>query len=498
MGFARDGEKLVLDVKKKPTEAYWAISRWLPSMTCSDEIHMKNDIRELVARDHYLYVDFTISDRELVIKLRSTALNKGELLGFVSANRGRSIQGAQAIFSSKGHLVMRGSKESRALELLALLGVAPSAACSGKGASLPLAMAFRAKAAIEKLYPDVKANTGSLDEFCFATSEDDLPSCEVPQHLDGRLKPWQMEGFYRLQQHYRLSLGLLLADPMGLGKTIQAIAHIYAVAKSKPFHDGPIAMVCCPSSLCGNWMAEFARWAPDLRVKHISGSLSERWKLISECATGNYEILLCTYDTVWRDARKYPEFVELEVFVIDEAQAIKNASSKRSRGVKSIVAAQKVALTGTPYENSIDDVRSIMEFVTREDACLGKKKQYAALKGDLARDDSESMSFFEGLLKLFTIRRPAMPLNLPELSSEVMEVQLDDESATAYEAIRQKTLEALNDMTDSEFSSFEGRNFILVKIQNLRKACLSTALIRGITRKTLSAKEAALIQLPSR
>lgn len=188
MGFVRSGSKLVLDVRENPTDAYRATSQWLSPMARSNDIHFADDLLELALRDHELYVDFAISGGKLIVKLRSNALNKGELLGIISANRGRSIQGARATYASKGRLVMWSSKESRTLELLALLGITPSAACNTYGAALPLAMAFRAKAAIERLYQDVKVVANSLDEFCSMASGGDSTSCEIPQHLDGQLK----------------------------------------------------------------------------------------------------------------------------------------------------------------------------------------------------------------------------------------------------------------------------------------------------------------------
>ncbi len=203
-----------------------------------------------------------------------------------------------------------------------------------------------------------------------------LPGPESVLEWPGPLMAYQLEGVQALMTRSRV----LLADDMGLGKTIQAIVAVRILCIQRAIDR---VLLVVPASLIDQWRREFARWAPELRVVPIRGNATERswlWKASSHVALVSYETLRS--DTAG-GAASYPSRVQWDLVILDEAQKIKNRDAEISRSVKDLPRRRSWAMTGTPLENALEDLASIMEFVDHKDD--GSKTTYVVGPGLLTR-----------------------------------------------------------------------------------------------------------------
>ena len=236
---------------------------------------------------------------------------------------------------------------------------------------------------------------------------------------DGRKPyPFQVEGVKWLIDRPQA----LLADQMGLGKTIQAI-----IAMRVLFRRGKIqqVLVVCPVSVTETWIREFKNWAPELRAMHIRGTVDERgarWVTASEVKIVSYASLR---SDIQSGATPRTAF---DLCLLDEAQNIKNAESGQSKAVKQITAPYRWALTGTPMENRLDDVRSIFQFL------LGQN-----YRQNVVADVTATPAKVRHAISSYTLRRTIdeVQLELPPITQQDVWLELTDEQQHAYERAEQ-------------------------------------------------------------
>ncbi len=177
----------------------------------------------------------------------------------------------------------------------------------------------------------------------------------LPSRLDATLRPYQLSGIAWLQFLRELGTGGVLADDMGLGKTLMTLAFL---ARCKD-DDGPRpSLVVCPTSVVGNWVSESARFAPQLRVLVMHGSS----RLMRYAHISDSDLVITTYAILRRDAHRLAS-MGFRCAVLDEAQNVKNPTSLTSRAARGLNAEMRLALTGTPVENDLVELWSIMNFV---------------------------------------------------------------------------------------------------------------------------------------
>src|SRR5262249_34936670 len=168
----------------------------------------------------------------------------------------------------------------------------------------------------------------------------------------GTLREYQREGLGWMRFVRRFGFGACLADDMGLGKTVQVLAMLESDQRQGP------ALAVVPRSLVFNWKEEAARFAPSLRVLDFTGpGRKDRWSHLQE-----HDLILTTYGTMRRDAPMLKD-IRFDTIILDEAQAIKNASTESAKAARLLSAEHRLALTGTPIENHLSDLWSLFEFL---------------------------------------------------------------------------------------------------------------------------------------
>ncbi|MDB6094013.1 MAG: Non-specific serine/threonine protein kinase [Verrucomicrobia bacterium] len=193
-----------------------------------------------------------------------------------------------------------------------------------------------------------------------------LDPAPLPEDFVRTLRPYQRLGAAWLWHLHRHRLGGILADEMGLGKTLQALALLSGIqatasAHSKsgraPMTAGP-SLVVCPASLVENWRREAARFAPGLNLLVHHGSR----RLTSAAEAETFDLIVTSYGTLARDRELFSN-IKFAVIIADEAQHIKNRRSQNAAALRALEASSRFLLTGTPVENSLDDLRSLFEFL---------------------------------------------------------------------------------------------------------------------------------------
>ena len=187
---------------------------------------------------------------------------------------------------------------------------------------------------------------------------------EIPPSIQATLRHYQKDGVDWLARLRTMGLNGILADDMGLGKTLQAICAItqYFDEKKKKNKEefSPHCLIVCPTSLVDNWKEEFTHFQPKLKVATVSGTPAERKKVLSDLQ--NTDVFITSYGLVQKDIELY-EQIPFGYLILDEAQHIKNRETRNARSVKKIPARHKLILTGTPLENSLEDLWSLFDFL---------------------------------------------------------------------------------------------------------------------------------------
>ena len=303
----------------------------------------------------------------------------------------------------------------------------------------------------------------------------DITNCkdlyfEIPSNFKGTLRDYQKRGYNFLKILDMYNFGGILADEMGLGKTIQVIA---LLLDEKNSNSNTTSIVVCPSSLYLNWEKEIKKFAPDLKVLVVNGVKNERVEKINQMK--NYDVVITSYDMLKRDI-EYFETADFRYIIADEAQYIKNNVTKNSKALKSLNGKTKIALTGTPIENSLSELWSIFDF------CMpGFLYTYKMFKEKYERHiiKDHNKEYFEKLreqVKPFILRRLKTDVlkELPEKIETSVYSDMEDEQRKIYDAY---LLKARRDVQSIVSDGFENNRIqILAIITRLRQICCHPSL----------------------
>ncbi|MDP1650221.1 MAG: DEAD/DEAH box helicase [Rubrivivax sp.] len=260
----------------------------------------------------------------------------------------------------------------------------------------------------------------------------------LPATLQAELRGYQAEGFVWLARLAHAGLGACLADDMGLGKTVQTLALLLHRAALGP------ALVIAPTSVCANWAAEAMRFAPTLRV--VVYGEGERAQALQDAGPG--DLLVASYALAQREIDAFAAR-EWATLVLDEAQALKNAATKRARSIGGLRAGFRLALSGTPVENRLADLWSLMNILNP--GLLGSQTRFnerfaAAIERE---HDDAARQRLRRLISPFLLRRTKVQVltDLPPRTEIVHRVEPGPEERVFLEALRRRAIERVAEAT---------------------------------------------------
>lgn len=319
-------------------------------------------------------------------------------------------------------------------------------------------VSFEASGALQELVTTL-TGTGTLEEI------------ETPKEFRGELRPYQLRGVAWLQFLEKWGLGACLADDMGLGKTIELIAFILTLKQNKLLEQ-PILLIC-PTSVLGNWEREVKKFAPTLKaIVHHGDKRSQNQAFVKAAQSNN--LIITSYTLVQRDLKTL-QLVNWQGIVLDEAQNIKNAEAKQSQAVRELEAEFRIALTGTPVENRLTELWSILDFLNP--GYLGQRNFFQRRFAiPIERyGDTTSLQTLRSLTQPFILRRlktdRTIIQDLPEKQEMPVYCGLSAEQAALYQATVDRSL--------AEIEAADGiqrKGIILALLTKLKQICNHPAL----------------------
>lgn len=299
-----------------------------------------------------------------------------------------------------------------------------------------------------------------------------LDSCRnsrLPRALRAELRDYQLTGYRWLMQLISNGIGACLADDMGLGKTVQILSVLLAKAGEGP------SLVLAPASVCANWVREAQRFTPTLQMHQLRNT--GRSELLEKL--GARDVLVCSYGLLVSEADALSG-ISWNTVVLDEAQSIKNSRSQRAEQARRLTAKYRIAATGTPLENNLLELWSLMEFLNP--GFLGARSSFLSRFKD-------SPARLRRLISPFVLRRLKSDVldELPEKLEQVLQVELSEKERALYEAQRRRALQEMSGETE--------RFRVLAHLTRLRRLCCHPQLGVPDCGLTTSSKLEALREL---
>ncbi|MBD9398499.1 DEAD/DEAH box helicase [Pseudomonas sp. PDM11] len=282
----------------------------------------------------------------------------------------------------------------------------------------------------------------------------------VPSTLQAQLRDYQVDGFNWLARLAHWGVGACLADDMGLGKTVQTLALLLLRAGQGP------QLVVAPTSVALNWLTEARRFAPTLQLRNYSQQRNLE-------GLGPRDLVIVSYGLLQQDADTFAA-VNWTSVVIDEAQAIKNAQTKRSQAAMALQADFRLVATGTPLENHLGELWNLMRFINP--GLLGSQESFAQrFANPIENCNAGARRALKQLIQPFVLRRLKSQVldELPPRTEISYSVPLSDDEMHQYEALRQQAVEKLNTADGEERQALQ----MLAEITRLRRFCCHPSLV---------------------
>lgn len=297
-----------------------------------------------------------------------------------------------------------------------------------------------------------------------------MNSSPVPKEVKAVLRSYQTEGIGWLEKLRSMHLNGILADDMGLGKTLQAII---AITQHQLENPQSISLVICPTSLVYNWKEEFVKFNPNLKVLPVDGTPLQRKKLLNNIL--DFEVIITSYSLLQKDIDFY-KTIPFSYAILDEAQHIKNRGTRNAKSVKMIQAKHRLILTGTPIENSLDELWSLFDFLMP-----GLLSTYDRFVEKYIRNpNSGTGKNMESLRKKvlpFILRRMKQDVlaDLPPVSHIAYHCHLSDTQRDLYHAYAKSAREELSQLVKREgFDKVQIH--VLATLTRLKQICCHPAI----------------------
>ncbi|WP_281615109.1 DEAD/DEAH box helicase [Flammeovirga sp. SubArs3] len=297
-------------------------------------------------------------------------------------------------------------------------------------------------------------------------------SFSIPTTLQADLRDYQEEGFQWLSRLASWGGGACLADDMGLGKTIQGLSLMLSKASEGP------CLVVAPTSVTFNWVNEARKFAPTFKV-HLLSQATKREKVIKEA--GPHDLVICSYGLLQSNNKKLID-KDWNIVLLDEAQAIKNKGTKRSKIAMQLQANTRIITTGTPIENNLAELWNLFEFINP--GLLGNWESFNknfVLKISESGEEHHARSAKKVLRRLispFILRRKKSEVldELPQKTEQVLTVNFSDDEMTLYEAHRRTALEEIEGIIKKNENK-DTTLQVLAELTKLRQLCCHPRLI---------------------
>ena len=400
----------------------------------------------------------------VTLGLRAGQADEATLRTAVATNRGYLESGGKIFLFDQAKLEKLTTAQ-RALAGDPTAGLAPR-----RTQRVSATRAAEAQEIIEELSPGFQPPESWKSRSVALRNLTTLAPAPIPESLNAQLRPYQRLGTAWLWHLYRSELGGILADEMGLGKTLQALGLLSSLNAPRATLNSPrpgVSLVVCPASLLENWRREAARFAPQLRVfVHHADR-----RLAAATDFAGHDLVITSYGTLARDQELFTA-IDFATILADEAQHIKNRRSQNAAALRALRARARFLLTGTPLEHSLDDLRSLFEFLLPGYL----QKVPAGLRGD-------ERAWFDDRLRAQTapyiLRRTkqAVAPELPEKLEQVIWCELTSAQAKLYRDTQESSERELFDLEASGAGEGKLKFAALTQLLRLRQICCDPRLV---------------------
>jgi len=406
----------------------------------------------------------------VTLALRAGRVPEEQLLSAAASNRG------YVEAEGRVYLVPTAKLEQLAIAQRALAGDAGTGLITRRTHRVSSARLAEAEAIIEDIAPHFQPPAAWRERSAALRNLSKLTPAPIPADFDARLRVYQRLGTAWLWHLYRHNLGGILADEMGLGKTLQALALMAALRAENPNGKPQTpnagtgtapSLVVCPATLVENWRREAARFTPQLRVfTHHADN-----RLMHAVDFASYDLVVTSYGTLARDRDLFGD-IEFACLIADEAQHLKNRRTQNAQTLRSLRARGRFLLTGTPLENSLEDLRSLFEVLMPGYI----EKVPSGLRGD-------ERAWYDERLRVKTatyILRRTKTIVAPELPPKIEQIlycELSPAQSALYRRVQEESERALFDLEASGASENSLRLATLTQLLRLRQVCCDPRLL---------------------
>lgn len=298
----------------------------------------------------------------------------------------------------------------------------------------------------------------------------DLAPKEIPKNINATLRGYQVEGVGWLERLRSMHLSGVLADDMGLGKTLQAIT---GITQFKKDHPGSLSIIVCPTSLVYNWKEEFTKFNHKIRTLPVDGTPNQRKKLLNDIK--DFDVIITSYSLLQKDIEFYKK-ISFGYCILDEAQAIKNRGTRNAKSVKMLRAKHRLILTGTPIENSLDELWSLFDFLMP-----GLLSSYDRFLEKYIRNPNtktgNNLDVLRRKISPFILRRMKKDVlnELPAVSEIIYRCHLSEVQQELYQSYAKSAREELSNLVKKE--GFEKVQIhVLATLTRLKQICCHPAI----------------------